>query len=1026
MSDQPKSSFRAVLKEITQPFIDLVHAPRALWGINLSYILEGMVYFGMLGYLAIHFSDYIFQSVDHADEWSHNMVMVLTAGITIAMFFLGAVADKKGVRFALIAAFCFMVAGRALMSGAPTVMGLEPVRPGVVAGDVVSLHVTEIAKRDGHKSITEATVIENNPGAVDVEDEVVVDLAAGVGVTPDRSLQSKVVSLSRAKLIGGESPEWTVEYGDRPVTATLLLHTSEQLGLRPGSVISLRRAYVFGREKKPDDQEKGEDGTTEDADDAEPATATATAPPLPDTQPADVDAEGDGGAQAYEYVIRSHWLDDVVAVDTFPSDLAIGEGVAPNKALKDWPVQLSAAKVVAGEGRTWTISYGSTPVTAQMTFDSRHAPPLCVGAQIALHRAMVDEQLDAEGKSVYVVETDWPADVATVGYGACEDAESRQALTQKKLVRDLARGDGVALDESLRDATVQLSRVEIVKGDGRHWAIRYGAAPVTAQLRFEAGETPLLGAGALVALARAKVVEDPAAAGSFYLAAEWPEDIAAVTTYPCASSPYPDIETAREQVLTSDSRWQPQALEGAAADAPTVSLAELREMDDGPVNVIVRDAEVTYVRNGGYLLGEQQAGSAISAIVSPFWSPLHIVTLVGMILVVIGYGMYQPAAYAGVRQFTTPKTAAMGFAMLYALMNLGGWLPTFAFLARDEDFLGLGITGTFWIYTGFTVVALLATIVILSRKTVREATAAAKAETAAIKAAEGGDKTAEAGEAEEASASASSRSAAERRVQPHMWILWVGAMALFLFKSASPWYFTWHESWVRWALAGAIFILPGVVALWPSLRRWLANHPLEDGKFAFFIFALIPVQTLFTYNWLILPQYISRAFSGWMGEYFEIMANANPLLIFIAVPVITALTQQAKVYNMMIIGTLVMAAPAFILCAGPTWWALVAYLLIMTIGEAMWQPRFLQYAAEIAPPGRTGEYMGVAQLPWFLTKVLVPLLYSGRMMDRFCPAEGAKNTEMMWFIFGCIAIASPILLIVAKGWIGKDFKTKAE
>jgi hypothetical protein len=98
----------------------------------------------------------------------------------------------------------------------------------------------------------------------------------------------------------------------------------------------------------------------------------------------------------------------------------------------------------------------------------------------------------------------------------------------------------------------------------------------------------------------------------------------------------------------------------------------------------------------------------------------------------------------------------------------------------------------------------------------------------------------------------------------------------------------------------------------------------------------------------------------------------------------------------------------------------------MTIGEAMWQPRFLQYAAEIAPKGRTGEYMGVAQFPWFLTKVLVPLLYSGRMMDKFCPAEGPKNTEFMWFIFGCIAIMSTVFLVLAKGWIGKDFKTKAD
>jgi dipeptide/tripeptide permease len=121
-----------------------------------------------------------------------------------------------------------------------------------------------------------------------------------------------------------------------------------------------------------------------------------------------------------------------------------------------------------------------------------------------------------------------------------------------------------------------------------------------------------------------------------------------------------------------------------------------------------------------------------------------------------------------------------------------------------------------------------------------------------------------------------------------------------------------------------------------------------------------------------------------------------------------------------------MAAPAFLLVLGPYWWTLFPYILIMTIGEAMWQPRFLQYAAEIAPEGRTGEYMGVAQLPWFLTKMLVPWIYSGWMMARYCPDKGPKNTEMMWLIFACIAISSTVLLLIAKGWVGKDFKTKAD
>ncbi len=194
--------------------------------------------------------------------------------------------------------------------------------------------------------------------------------------------------------------------------------------------------------------------------------------------------------------------------------------------------------------------------------------------------------------------------------------------------------------------------------------------------------------------------------------------------------------------------------------------------------------------------------------------------------------------------------------------------------------------------------------------------------------------------------------------------------------------------------------------------RWLRNHPLADAKFTFFIFCLIPVQTLFAHNWLTLPMYVERAFRGSLiGDYFEFAVNLNPILIFVFVPIVTALTQRANVYRMMIIGTAVMAAPTLLLAIGPSPWTLFGYLVIMTIGEAMWQPRFLQYAAEIAPEGRTGAYM-------------VPL-YSGWFLKTYCPPTGEHNTRVMWLIYGCIALTSCVLLILAKGWIGKDFKAKA-
>lgn len=398
------------------------------------------------------------------------------------------------------------------------------------------------------------------------------------------------------------------------------------------------------------------------------------------------------------------------------------------------------------------------------------------------------------------------------------------------------------------------------------------------------------------------------------------------------------------------------------------------------------------------------------------WSTLHVISLLGILFMLLGYGVYQPAAYAAVRKFTTPKTASMGYAMLYAVMNLGSSLVMGAFLLRDEQYLNLGITGTFWVFTAFTLVSLLITIFILSRRTVDNAIQEAKTET--IKQ-NGNDQTVkvEASRNEEIK-----KNITLTDIPVTAWIILAGILVAIYFRATGS---------ARIILAIIVLLIPLIVSFLPEKRKqntlnWIVGHPLANPKFFFFIFALMPVQTLFTYNWLILPQYISRAYEGWIGNQFEIASNFNPILIFILVPLITAATAKKNVYNMMVWGTLVMGSSAFILSLGPTFTNLLLYLLMMSVGEAMWSARFLQYATEIAPEGKAGLYQGVAQLPWFLTKFLVPLLYSGQMMELYCPEGGSKNTSMMWLIFGCIAITTPILLWGARRWMIKGFKTRAE
>jgi MFS family permease len=210
-----------------------------------------------------------------------------------------------------------------------------------------------------------------------------------------------------------------------------------------------------------------------------------------------------------------------------------------------------------------------------------------------------------------------------------------------------------------------------------------------------------------------------------------------------------------------------------------------------------------------------------------------------------------------------------------------------------------------------------------------------------------------------------------------------------------------------------------------SVIGWFKTSPLSNARFMFFIFALMPVQTLFAYQFLVMPQFVTRAFSEVVANNMEMIVNvSNPLIIVLGVPVITAMTRKVPVYRMMIIGSLVSALPTFFFLLGPNFWLLMAYLVLFSIGEALWQPRFLQYAAELAPKGQTGAYIAFANMPWFMIKFIAGW-YTGRMMDIYCPAEGAQNTETMWLIYGLIALISPVALILAGKWVKKGIDGKA-
>ena len=348
-------------------------------------------------------------------------------------------------------------------------------------------------------------------------------------------------------------------------------------------------------------------------------------------------------------------------------------------------------------------------------------------------------------------------------------------------------------------------------------------------------------------------------------------------------------------------------------------------------------------------------------------SMLMIVVFAGLLLAAAGNGFMQPASYAGVRKFSDKKTATMGYGLLYAGMNLGIVFIGFV-SSRIRSGLDLGENFRF---EGFGIegvmwfcvlvnVVMLLGLVFFFTPKVER-------------------------EAEQAGAAGSDEEDS-------------------------------GQSKASESVNGNFM---------SRIADWFKTSPLSNSRFMFFIFALMPVQTLFAYQFLVMPQYVTRAFSDVVANNMEVIVNVtNPLIIVLGVPVITALTRHVPVYRMMIIGSLVSALPTFFFLLGPNFWFLMAYLVLFSIGEALWQPRFLQYAAELAPEGQTGAYIAFANMPWFMIKFIAGW-YTGRMMDIYCPADGPLNTEAMWLIYGLVALISPVALVLAGRWVRKGLQETA-
>lgn len=207
-------------------------------------------------------------------------------------------------------------------------------------------------------------------------------------------------------------------------------------------------------------------------------------------------------------------------------------------------------------------------------------------------------------------------------------------------------------------------------------------------------------------------------------------------------------------------------------------------------------------------------------------------------------------------------------------------------------------------------------------------------------------------------------------------------------------------------------------------RPGLQNQPLHAGRldrsmltrpFLIFIWLLVPVKNLVAQLQFTLPTVVERVYP-WFFNRLEYCYALHHLLLFLSTPCLTYLTTGRDLMFLLIGGSLVSSLSVVFLLLPAETAFLLSFVAIFSLGEAIWQSRFNELVARMAPPGKVGAAMSWANFPWFVAKTTAGI-YSGYLLQQWVPAQGPQNPAMLWGCYLTLALLTPLSLTLLRGWL---------
>jgi len=180
------------------------------------------------------------------------------------------------------------------------------------------------------------------------------------------------------------------------------------------------------------------------------------------------------------------------------------------------------------------------------------------------------------------------------------------------------------------------------------------------------------------------------------------------------------------------------------------------------------------------------------------------------------------------------------------------------------------------------------------------------------------------------------------------------------------------------------------------------QNPLRDKRLLYFLVAAIPAMMIVFQGESSMPLFLVRDLHLEEHVYGILFTVNTVLIIMIEVPLNLAMSKWPH-RSLLALGALLVGIGFAAMAWASGFWSVALTVVIWTFGEMIFFPGTAAYMADIAPPERRGEYMGLFQMTFSLAFALGAWL-GVALLDQFGASTlwigtffaGALSAAMLW------------------------------